>query len=260
MQTSAWQRFSALYNKEMRELRPEIVIVVATAVLICLAMYCKSGVDARNLLIFPIFLLMGLAGFLPFVASFKLLGREWSTNTIYLIMSLPVSGEMILGAKLAALISQYLLGTLVVIASAVFWVQPHLPEIVSSINSMTGSEVTLIKFIPGIAMAYLLSLTWLFYLISVSFLSQFIGKLFTRFNGMITLLVFLVTLFLGGWLMEIPRSFINTSSSFNIIGPNIQSSLQQAVLFMGVNSAIYFVVASLVMFISILIYRYRVEL
>lgn len=260
MPTSNWQRFSALYGKEMRELRPEIIIVVAMAVLICLTMYAKSGTDARDLFIVPIFLLMGLAGFLPFVASFKLLGREWSTNTIYLIMSLPVSGGMILGTKLAALISQYLLGTLVVIAAALFWVHPHLPEIISSLNAITVSQTRLVQFIPGIAMAYLLSLTWLFYLISVSFLSQLIGKLFTRFNGVITLLVFLATLAFAGWLMDLSRSFCQFSSSFNILGPGLQSSLQQAIVFMGVNSAIYFVVAALIMVVSILVYRYRIEL
>jgi len=260
MPTSTWQRFSALYGKEMHELRPEIIIVLVSAALICLTMYFKAGSNTRALLIFPIFLLMGLAAFLPFVASFKLLSKEWSNNTIYLIMSLPVSGEMILGAKLAALISQYLIGTLVVIASAALWVLPHLPEIIRSLNSMTGSDQSLMQFIPGIAMAYLLSVTGLFYLISISFLSQLIGKLFTRFVGLVTLIVFLITLYLGGCLMEIPRSLINASSSFNIIGPNMQASLQQAVLFMGVNSMIYFVAAGLILFVSILVYRYRTEL
>ncbi|MGE5390654.1 MAG: hypothetical protein ACM3PE_06270 [Deltaproteobacteria bacterium] len=260
MHTSAWRRFSALYIKELRELRPEIVIVVAAAVLICLTLFGKSGTSERNLFIFPIFLLMGLAGFLPFVATFKLLGREWSSNTIYLIMSLPAGGGLILGAKLTALISQYLLGTLVVIVSAFVWVYPHLPELVQSLNSMTGSGMQLVQFIPAIAMAYLLSLTWLFYLISASFLSQLISKLFNRFNGVITLIAFIIVLILGGWLMEIPRSLINASSSFNIIGPNIISSLQQAILFMGINSVIYFIVAWLIILTSILIYNYKIEL
>ncbi|NLW90261.1 MAG: hypothetical protein GXY34_01480 [Syntrophomonadaceae bacterium] len=260
MQTSSWRRFSALYSKELRELRPEIVIVVAAAVLICVTMFVKSGTSERDLLVLPIVLLMGLAGFLPFVATFKLLGREWSSNTIYLIMSLPASGELILGAKLAALISQYLLGTLVVIASAVVWLYPHLPELVRSLNSMTGIDMQLAQFIPGIAIAYLLSLTWLFYLISASFLSQLISKLFTRFNGAITLIAFVIILMLGSWLMEISRSFINTSSSINIVGTDVVSGLQQAILFMGINSAIYFIAAGLIMMISILVYNYRIEL
>lgn len=260
MQTSAWQRFSALYSKEMRELRPEIIIVLAIATVICLVMLQRPYSGARDLLIVPIFLLLGLAAFLPFISSFKLLSREWSNNTIYVIMSLPVKGGMILGAKLAALISQYIIGTLVVIAAATLLVYPHLPDTANYINSMTGTDKGLTQLVPGMAMAYLLTITWLFYLTSVSFFSQLVGKLFTRFFGLITIGAFLITLYLGGWLMHIPRTLIHPASSFNIIGPDMATSIQQAIYFMGVNSIIYFVAAALIFFMAILIYDYRIEL
>jgi ABC-type transport system involved in multi-copper enzyme maturation permease subunit len=61
-----------------------------------------------------LFLLLGLVGFLPLLSSFKLLSREWSHNTVYLVMSLPVSGAMILGSKMMVLLTQYIVGTLLI--------------------------------------------------------------------------------------------------------------------------------------------------
>ena len=154
MPTSTWQRFSALYGKEMRELRPEITIVLVSAAVICLTMYFRSG-NEREFLIVPLFLLMGLAAFLPFICSFKLLNREFSSNTIYFIMSLPVRGGMILSTKYLALLSQYLIGTLAVATSGILLLYPHRDQIDSFLSSSLGISGGISGIVLALSLIYL---------------------------------------------------------------------------------------------------------
>ncbi|HBQ26772.1 MAG TPA: hypothetical protein DD791_10305, partial [Syntrophomonas sp.] len=87
MQTSSLKKFFKLYSKEMRELRPEILVVLIATLVLNLFFYFKAQ-ELPAMVIVPSMMMLGLAGFLPFISSFKLLGREWNSNTIYLLLSL----------------------------------------------------------------------------------------------------------------------------------------------------------------------------
>lgn len=275
MQTSVWQRFSALYSKEMRELRTEVIIILAAAAMISVTMYFKSGTSARELLIIPIFLLMGLATFLPFISSFKLLGREFSSNTIYFTMSLPARGGMILSSKYLALLSQYLISTLAVGASAFLLLFPHRDEI----NSFLQTSLGISDGISGLALFLLLfflqNIVQLSYVIAISFLSQLIGKLVTRFSGLATVGAFLAIFYLGSQVIGLlhekllaPISGVDQAKQMGgLPGLFISSDLGVPTQFMtqlnqylGINILIYAGLTLLLMLLAVYVYNRRIEL
>ena len=274
MQTSAMRRFSALYKKEIRELRPEIIIILASAALICLAFYSWSD-EQRPFLIVPLFLLMGLAAFLPFIDSFKLLTREYSSNTIYLTMSLPVRGGMILSSKYLALLSQYLLGTLMVAVSAGVVIYPYRDQIGQLLTSWLGVNEGFGGVAVVLLLLYLQNIMQLSFIIAISFLSQLIGRLTTRLPGLATFAAFLAILYLGGQTVStLQQQFLdpitgsgNGQELGGIPGVYLQSGLgipaeflQQVHLYLAMNSLIYFLLALLIMLIAVYVYNHRIEL
>lgn len=206
MSTSKLKMFFGLYAKDMRESIPEIAVVATVAVVINVIFYLRvsqpeSAVapNALLLLIIPALMVMGLAVFLPLISSFKLLGREWSNNTVYFIMSLPVSGAMILGSKLLVLLSQYVVGTLIAGMTGLVLIWNVIPEIIRFISGQPHCFSLVLLF-------YLLSAAFLIYLISISFLSQIVGRLSARFSGLITALVFFLTLYIVGKINDFTSS------------------------------------------------------
>ncbi len=206
MSTNKLRMFFALYTKDMRESMPEIVVVAAVAVILNGIFYLRvirpqPVVDTNTLLllIIPVLMVMGLAVFLPLISSFKLLGREWSNNTVYFIMSLPVSGGMILGSKLLALLTQYVVGTLIAGMTGLVLVWDIMPELIRFISGQPHGFSVVWLF-------YLLSAAFLIYLISISFFSQIVGRLSARFSGLITGLVFLLTLYIVGKINDFTSS------------------------------------------------------
>ena len=91
----------------------------------------------------PAVALMGLAGFLPVITSFRILGREWGQNNIYLMMSLQVSGTMKLGSKLLVLLSEYLAGTLLVGTISSIAIIISFPDLLPELNRQ--ADLILIK-------------------------------------------------------------------------------------------------------------------
>ncbi len=204
MQVSAGKKFFALYRKEMRDILPELIVVAAIAIVFTALVYINSP-QMPQLVMLPLLMATGLAVFLPFISSFKLLWREFNNNTIYLIMSLPVKGGTVLGSKLAALLSQYLLGILVVVITGLTIVVLQAPQLPAGvdISKRVWDMVSL-----GL-LAFLLSMLTLAYLISTSFFSQLVGKMASRFSGLLTAVVFFVALSLGGKLMDWGRTLFD---------------------------------------------------
>ena len=198
MSTNKMKMFFALYTKDMRESIPEITVVAAVAVILNGIFYLRvirpeaaGDPNTQLALIIPVLMVMGLAVFLPLFSSFKLLSREWNNNTVYFIMALPVSGAMILGSKLLALLTQYVVGTLIAGITGLILVWNVIPELMNLISGQPhGFSVVLLL--------YSLSAVFLVYLISISFFSQIIGRLSSRFSGLITGGVFVLTLYIVG--------------------------------------------------------------
>ena len=174
MAASKFKMFKSLYLKDLREARVEVLIVAIATLVSILWIFAKTEGDSRMIIMVPAVALMGLAGFLPVITSFRILGREWGQNTIYLMMSLPVSGTMMLGSKLLVLLSEYLAGTLLVGTISSIAIIISFPDLLPELNR----QADLILMTKILISLYAASIAAIVYLFSCSFLSQLFGKLF----------------------------------------------------------------------------------
>ncbi len=241
MLAKSFSKFGALYKKQMREMAPEMIIIGGAAVLVSLVLYLKLG-SVRIAVLMAMMMVMGLACFLPIVSSFRL-GQEWNNHTIYLMMSLPVGGGMILGSRLAALLTQYVFGTLIVGICGVLLVIGLAPEPIYTYLD------ELLPYLDIAVLLYLLTIVWMGYLLSVSFFSQIIGKLVSRFSGLVTIITFCITLWLSGKVMGMmigQQTFIE--------GPDLTAQV------LGMLLGVITLVAAIILALSIWVYNRRVEL
>lgn len=261
MQTSSLKKFFKLYSKEMRELRPEILVVIIATLVLDLFFYVKAR-QLPAMIIVPSMMMLGLVAFLPFISSFKLLGREWNSNTIYLLLSLPVKGGNVLGSKLLALLTQYLIGTVVVTAGGVIltfllFPEPGLVETLRQAQA-AGIDISIQTLISSGGLFYLMSLVGMAYIIAISFFSQLLGKLVTRFSGLVTAIVFIATFWLMGKLMTpLWQQVGNYSQSYmNQFNFSIAAFNQ----LVGLNTLIMLVGTVIVFVAAVLVYNYKIEL
>lgn len=261
MQTSSLKKFFKLYSKEMRELRPEILVVLIATLVLNLLFYFKAQ-ELPAMIIVPSMMMLGLAGFLPFISSFKLLGREWNSNTIYLLLSLPVKGGSILGSKLLALLSQYIIGTVVVTAGGVIltfllFPEPGLAETLRQAQA-SGIDTRLQTIISSGGLFYLMSLVGMAYVIAISFFSQLLGKLVTRFSGLVTAIVFIATFWLMNKLMTPIWQQVGNYSQLHMNQYNFSiAAFNQLV---GMNTLIMLAGTIIVFIAAVLVYNHKIEL
>ncbi len=261
MQTSSLKKFFKLYSKEMRELRPEILVVLIATLVLDLLFYIKAR-QFPAVIIGPSIMILGLAALLPFISSFKLLGREWNSNTIYLLLSLPVKGGNVLGSKLLALLTQYLFGTIIVTAGSIIlafllFPEPGLVETLRQAQS-AGIDTRLQTIISSGTLFYLMSLVGMAYVIAISFFSQLLGKLVTRFSGPITAIVFIATFWLMGKLMTPLWQQVG-----NYAQPHMNQSNFSIAAFnqlVGMNTLIMLAGTVIVFIAAVLVYNHKIEL
>jgi hypothetical protein len=261
MQTSSLKKLFKLYNKEMRELRPEILVVLIATVVLDLIFYFKAR-QFPAVIVGPSLMILGLAALLPFISSFKLLGREWNSNTIYLLLSLPVKGGSILGSKLLALLTQYLIGTVVVTAGGIIlafllFPEPGLAETLRQAQA-AGIDTRLQTIISSGALFYLMSLVGMAYVIAISFFSQLLGKLVRHFSGPVTVIVFIATFWLMNKLMTPLWQQLGKYSQLYMNQSNFSiAAFNQLV---GMNTLIVFAGTVIVFIAAVLVYNHKIEL
>jgi hypothetical protein len=222
----------------MRELAGEIILVLAITLGLNGLFYFRY--TNAGAVIGPAFLTMGLAALMPFVASFKLLKREWSSNTIYLLMSLPVSGTMVLGSKLTALLTQYVIGTLAAGATGYFLLTRVAPEVKALILNQP-------ELITRIYILFVFSFLLLALLVAVSFLSQLVGRLIPRLAALTTAVMFLALLYLLG----------HVGNSFSQIILSYGTALTMSLYWTGL---VMLALIIIIMAGAIYLYDHRVEI
>lgn len=260
MQTSL-KKFFKLYAKEMRELRPEIVVVLIAALVIDLYFYFKAQ-DMPALVIGPSIMILGLAALLPFISSFKLLSREFRTNTAYLLLSLPVKGGNILGSKLLALLSQYVIGTVVVaiggiILLVLLFPEPGLAEVLKQAQA-AGIDTRLQTMLSIGGLFYLMSMVGMGYVISISFFSQLLGTLVRRFSGPVTAIVFVATFWLMGKVMTPLWQQLGNYSELRMSQYNFSVAALNGII--GSYTLIMLIGTALVFLAAVLVYNHKIEL
>ncbi len=246
MASNKVKMFKSLYYKDLREVRIEILIVAIAALVSILWVYGKTEGDSRMMIMVPAMALMGLAGFLPIITSFRLLGREWGQNTIYLLMSLPVSGAMMLGSKLLVLLTEYLAGTLLVGMVAAIAIFISFPELALELSR----HPDLMLMIKILLSTYLASIAGIILVFSCSFLSQLFARLFSRASGLITVVIFFFLLIGVGRLTP--------EVSLNITYPFADISSQIAFLWMHIGILLVF--ALLLLAASVWLWERRIQL
>jgi len=256
MSSSKLKMFGQLYWKDLHEVIPEILIVVIGVVLVTASFLLRSS-EPSPVMIFPLILLLGLAGLLPLVASFKLLSREWSNNTVYLIMSLPVSGAMVMGAKMLVLISQYIAGTLLIAISGYLLYANGLYQYFTPSQPgymILQNNPDLIKYLLAF---YLSGLVLLTFLCCTSFLSQVVGKLSSRFSGLITAAAFIATLVLSGKIMD---ALGTDNNAANLMVMRMTSTADNFLSNLNLSSLSYLLLAAVIFILAAIIYDRKLEL
>ncbi|SHG42267.1 hypothetical protein SAMN02745221_00165 [Thermosyntropha lipolytica DSM 11003] len=177
--------FKNLYQKEMRCLAVDIGVTLGIIILMTVFAFSRGSLG-HGYIVVPVFLMAGLAGFMPIISSFRIFSGEWNNNIIYLTLSLPVKGEMVLGSKMLAILTQYVLGTLLVALSGIllgFYMWPGFFQLLKLNYS----------YIPwGFYLSlYMLGIAFFTYLASLSFFSQILGRMVPRLQNLATFFIFL---------------------------------------------------------------------
>lgn len=243
MKANRLNMFLKLYQKELQELKTEILLTVFAVVAASIAVYISGPQIRWTTLLFV--MVAGLAGLLPVISTGGIFTKEFNHNTIYLVMSLPVRGGMILGSKLAAVVSQYLIGTLtVMISGTILSYALFAEEIAVIIREING-----IPWNIGLAL-YFVTIVFAIYLVSLIFFSQIIAKLVNKFNYIVTF----GTLFGLLWLTnKVAMSLIGSMNYAQVANlPPVQPIIYTALIYLGVAIVIFFA--------SVLIYNRRIEL
>ncbi|NLB88857.1 MAG: hypothetical protein GX790_06470 [Syntrophomonadaceae bacterium] len=243
MKANKFKMFYKLYEKEMRELKIEIWLTVLAIIGATILTYV-GGADQRWTIL-PLFLTAGLAALLPVVTASKIFIKEFNHNTIYLMMSLPVGGGMILGSKLAATVTQYLIGTIFFMISAAMLTLCLFPVEKDTLIKAMGS-------VPwGLFISiYFSTVAFGIYLVVITFFSQIISRLVTKFQNLVTVIALAGTL----WL------------TFKLIDPLIlEKDYYVGNMFMAadlfVYASLFFIgVAFVIGVVTVLIYNRRIEL
>ncbi|WP_054695184.1 hypothetical protein [Syntrophomonas palmitatica] len=97
------------------------------------------------------------------------------------------------------------------------------------------------------------------------FFSQLIGKMVSRFSGLLTAAVFFITLSLGGTLMDWGRTlfdfnFLNNQFLTGIYFPAGINSLQQVCQTLVFENIVMLITALLVFALAVLVYNRKLEL
>ncbi len=255
MHSNKLKMLGQLYKKDLHEIIPEIMIVLIGVVLVTASFFLRSS-EPSPVFILPLLLLFGLAGLLPLVASFKLLSREWANNTVYLIMSLPVSGGMVLGAKMLVLISQYIVGTLLIGISAYLL---YINGLYQSFNPQQSGHILLQnpELVQYLLAFYFSGLVFLIFLCCISFLSQVVGKLSRKLSGLITTGAFITILIISG---KILNGLGLENISANPVAMRMGNDASSFIYDLNISSLSHLLLALIIFILAAIIYDRKLEL
>ncbi len=180
-------KFVKLYKKEMRALAGLALLVIG--ITLFLDLFLQTRVDkwtpstpeaasAAFFVVLPVWAVIAL------VYSVQ---QEWTGNTIYMLLSLPVRGSVIIAAKLLAVLSWFVVLNLFRLVSFLLHFRSTLlwPE--------SGSPMHLLAFWVGmLAFGYLLGMALFLVLMLFSMLA---GRLAPKFCGAAAF----GTMFVSGW-------------------------------------------------------------
>ncbi len=190
MEISKGKMFATLYKKDISLGKNETLLIMGFLVVANLFLYYKAQTS------WPSQAAMGLSSallvFIPlsiFFKAFTSISSEWKENTVYLMMSLPVSGNMIFLSKLLALLTQLLFLTLVALpftGTFIFKYGLNIQDLEYAL-SMIDAEIVRV-----IVQVFILAFTTFTLSLIIVFFSTLVGRMFRRYSGLISFVIFLV--------------------------------------------------------------------
>lgn len=189
MEISKGRMFATLYKKDMILGKNESLLIMALIIVGNLFLFYKAETTWEPQIA------MGLSGaflsFIPFTIFFKafnIISSEWKENTVYMMMSLPVNGNMIFLSKLLALLTQLLILVLVAIpftGTFIFRYGFSIRDLSQVLQLMDG------EMISAMLQVFTLLFTGFTLSLVIVFFSTLVGRMFKKFSGVISFVVFL---------------------------------------------------------------------
>ncbi|HZG58402.1 hypothetical protein [Paenibacillus sp.] len=187
--------FRNLFRKEFRSLFPLFAVFSAAVFLLHLVMLYKQNVmkDDDYVLVIGLVIPFVVVSVLSIGSGYYQLLGEWRTNTIYLLLSLPVRGWKIVVAKLAASLT-LLFGALLWLGGsfAFLILRAKWPELMQS-DELRQELPAAIQLFLYSAWIYALAAAFLLTVVQFAFLC---GRLVARFQWVVELCAFLGTIWL----------------------------------------------------------------
>lgn len=198
------KRFANLYVKEIEGNWLSFLAIPAFILVVSLWIVLRRAPQINSLVVGVIFFLVVwnvIAG-INIVFSLKIFSREWSNNTIYYILNLPLRGYTIVGTKLAAVLTSTIVAYVALIIPFIFFFLGHLRGF--NINLTPESYMTIIKII-------LIYWGYIIMMFALGVFSTVTGKLARKFTGLLSFIVFMT----GGWVIGKVLEWVGNIAVFN---------------------------------------------
>lgn len=200
MEKSFSKKLWMMYKKDIMNLKTESIFMLAfvlglNAYIYYQVMTSESTIGASGYGVLSSMIVFG-ALFLVFIRSFTLVSSEWKDNTLHMIMPLPIGGKSIFFSKLLAILTQTFIigGVSLALALGVLYMILELENIQQIFNflamdsggllSSNLMEIVKLAFYGFISFASL---------IVIVFFSSVVGRMFTKWSGFITFVVFIMS-------------------------------------------------------------------
>jgi hypothetical protein len=186
--------FRNLFTKEIKSVFPLYGIFAVAVVLVhLLVLYRSDYLDIEDIMALSLLLPFSLAAAIAIGTGYYQLHTEWKTNSIYLLLSLPVRGWKVLSAKLAAVLSLLILTTLWIGASFTIILLRVKWDEIRADGDFTDILPTLLNVTLNGSLMCGLAILFLLVVVQFAFLC---GRLVTRFRWLIEFSAFFGLLWL----------------------------------------------------------------
>lgn len=265
MKISGSKKLFTLYKKDLAASRFEILLILGFIVVGNLFLFYKARTSwPMDMTLALSMLFLGFIPLFAFFRAFSFIREEWKENTVYFMMSLPTTGNTIFLSKFLALLTQFfVLGAVAVLFVVAFMLMQLEIRQVWMVIRGAGNIWQMVWEFAKIAIITSLSFALI---IITAFFSAVIGKLFRKFSGLITFIVFIVTNYvstksIAGIIELINKSGLNSYIQKEVI-------IEGTTIFMQVVPNTFFVpiiiliaVATILLFLATTtIYDKKVEL
>ncbi|HZX21606.1 MAG TPA: hypothetical protein VFF25_04385 [Clostridia bacterium] len=265
MKISNGKKLLTLYKKDLAASKFETLLILGFIIVGNLFLLYKAKTS------WPIDMSLALSmlslGFVPlftFFKAFNFIREEWKENTVYFMMSLPTTGNTIFLSKFLALLTQFfILGVTAVIFVSIFMLmQTQIQQVWMVIKDIDNIHLIIWEIGKvGIIMFLSFAMT-----IITAFFSAVVGKLFRKFSGLITFIVFIATSYVSARLMSsivgsINQGMFNSYVQKEMIVGEAEIFLQVLPNSIFIPSIILIIIISALLFLATTtIYDKKVEL